>query len=188
MKKLFASASLIALFMSVSACSLLSTSSEMKDESAFTQAQTYAWRSKAIPTSGTKESKPQSVDQKVRSATDDVMTAKGYQLVTDNADLYLDYKYKITPTVVAEQPESAEASISFSRDTGLTKQNANPGTSSITYSAKFMLEIFRQDKHSQVYEASFTSKDIEHDTSKDIDKHIKQLTRRMQLTIPQRAD
>jgi hypothetical protein len=187
MKKLLASASLIALFMSISACSLFSVTSELKDESAFAQAQTYAWRSKAIPTSANKGSKPQSVDQKVRTAANEVMTAKGYQLVTDDADLYLDYKYKITPTVVAEQPESAEASISFSRDKGLTKQNANTGTSNITYSAEFMLEIFNQDKRSQVYKASFTSKDIEHDTSKDIDKHIKQLTRRMQLTIPQKT-
>ncbi|MFC3153499.1 hypothetical protein ACFOEK_20840 [Litoribrevibacter euphylliae] len=184
MKKLITFAAFAAILTSLSACSLFSVQSELKDKDAFVQANTYAWRSKAIPKSSSSDSKPYKVDQKIRTSVNDVMSEKGYQLVESDADLYLDYRYKIAPMVVAEQPEVSEASISISRDSGITRQNANVGTSQISYSARFTLTVFKEDKKTTAYDVSFKSDDIQHDSQKDIDKHISDLTRRMKRTIP----
>lgn len=184
MKTCIAYALLAALLTTLNACSLFSVQSELKDKDAFTHASTYAWRSKAIPKDANADSKPYKVDQKVRTSVNTVMTDKGYQLVDSDADLYLDYRYKISPMVVAQPPEVSEASIRFSRDSGLTKQDADMGSSQLSYAARFTLTVFKEDKKSTAYNVSFESKDIQHDSQQDIEEHINSLTRRMQRTIP----
>ncbi|GLQ33296.1 DUF4136 domain-containing protein [Litoribrevibacter albus] len=184
MKKVLMGISLVTTLLSLTACSLFSVTSELKSEEAFTQATSYAWRSKPIPERTTGDTKAYRVDQRVRASVDELMSKKGYQLTDSSADLYVDYDYKIKPMVVVEQPDVSEASISFSRDSGITKQRADMGTSQMSYSARFTLTIFQDDTQTPAYEVTFNSQDIEHDSMKDINQHIDRLSRRMNHTIP----
>ena len=177
---------LISASLLLGACSLFNVQDKVEDQSALENANTYRWKSEAIAKPDSLNSNQYLIDQHLRKSVNQIMTEKGYQLTQDSADLYVDYSYKLKPIVVAEQPEVSEASISFSRDTGITQSNADMGTSTTSLKAKFTIEILGNDQTSKAYSVTTDTKDLGHENIEDVYGHIDDLTSKMKKALPEK--
>jgi len=172
-------------FALLTACAITGVKTDSFNKEAFEQAATFAWKSAAIPKTNDQAHTQYDIDQKIRSSLNDLMIEKGYALSTsDTADLYVDYDYKLEPIIVAEQPEVSEASISYSRDTGLTKSRADEGTKTVTLKAVFSINFFDQTKEDKALTVFTRSQDLEHESQADKFGIIDRLIRRVKLAVP----
>jgi len=172
-------------FALLTACAITGVKTDSFNEEAFEQAKTFVWKSAPIPKTNKQTHAQYDIDQKMRSSINKVMIDKGYTLSTsDTADLYVDYDYKLEPTIVAEQPDVSEASISYSRDTGLTKSRADEGTQTVTLKAVFSINFFDQTKKEKALTVFTRSKDLEHESQADKFGIIDRLIHRVKMVVP----
>ena len=172
---------LTTILFSLAGCAVFGLSPDILNRDAFVGAKTYSWKSPEIEESSSVFDKQYQIDQKIRAEVNKLMSLKGYQLATPPTDIYTDYDYKIIPMTVAEQPENAEASISFSRSGGINTERVNEGSSNVTLSAELSFNIYDQTKTELAYSTKAKNLDVEH---KEINKSISRLIRKAKITVP----
>lgn len=167
--------------LSITGCAILGLNPDLLDRNAFVKAKTYSWKSPEIKKKSGVFDKQYQLDQKVRADVNKLMNLKGYQLSEPPTDLYTDYDYKIIPVNVAEQAENAEASISFSKSSGINTSRVNEGSSSISLSAELSILIYDRTKKKLAYSSKASNLDVE---QQEMTGAIQSLIRKAQRSIP----
>lgn len=166
----------------LSGCSSFGLSSDVYNAQALQSAKTYQWGSDPIEASSGVTNNLQVLDVEIRKRLNTLMKDKGIK-ESDNADLIVDYKYKLDKTVTSTPVANTQPQVTLNSE-GMSLTPVDEGQPVVSLSGAIVVTITDSKSGSEVYQAKVTNDDLTATTIDQLRAQLDKLLGAAERDIP----